>query len=135
MAWIRQWGPAILVMTVIYAASSTPHSGLPDLGTWDFFAKKAGHMFGYALLACSYYHALTRGGIFSRGRLALALCLAFLYAITDEFHQRFIPGRSPSVYDVLVDTVGASLGLGLWRWRKKAAVGNWSGDEPDSKNG
>lgn len=41
----------------------------------------------------------------------VALCLASAYAASDEFHQTFIPGRSPSVFDVLIDTAGAAFGL------------------------
>ena len=39
--------------------------------------------------------------------LALALLVAAVYAATDEFHQSFVPGRTASVYDVLIDTSGA----------------------------
>jgi len=79
-------------------------------------------MFGYALLASAYFHALNKGKVITRGQLLGALCLAFLYAITDEFHQRYTPGRTPSIYDVLIDTLGAVFGLGTWYWIRKAAV-------------
>jgi len=36
-----------------------------------------------------------------------------LYALTDEFHQLFITGRSSELHDVGIDTLGASLGVGL----------------------
>ncbi|MFN7141901.1 MAG: VanZ family protein, partial [Limisphaerales bacterium] len=45
------------------------------------------------------------------------------YAVTDELHQAFEPTRQGSVIDVLIDTVGAALGiLVIWaigRWRKR----------------
>jgi VanZ family protein len=51
-----------------------------------------------------------------------AFALAVLYAITDEFHQSFVPTREGQAFDVLIDSVGAALGLfALWlfgRWRK-----------------
>ena len=51
-----------------------------------------------------------------------ALALAVLYAITDEFHQSFVPSREGQALDVLIDSFGAALGLfALWlfgRWRK-----------------
>jgi hypothetical protein len=121
-AWIWQWGPAVLVMTVIFIASATPGSDLPGFGIWDLIAKKGGHMFGYALLASAYFHALNKGKGITRGQFLGALCLAFLYAITDEFHQRFTPGRTPSIYDVLIDTLGAVFGLGTWYWIRKSVV-------------
>lgn len=36
------------------------------------------------------------------------------YALSDEFHQGFIPGRTPSLTDVLIDSVGVALGLGVF---------------------
>ena len=36
-----------------------------------------------------------------------------LYACTDEFHQSFVPGRVAAVHDVLIDSAGAWLALGL----------------------
>jgi VanZ family protein len=41
--------------------------------------------------------------------LAWGLCI--LYAITDEYHQSFVPGRSPRGMDVGIDALGAVLGL------------------------
>jgi VanZ family protein len=37
--------------------------------------------------------------------------LAGLYSLTDEFHQRFVPGRGPSIVDCGFDTIGAMLGM------------------------
>lgn len=42
--------------------------------------------------------------------LAMSILLSFLYACTDEIHQIFVPGRSAQFRDVLIDTLGASLG-------------------------
>ncbi|MHB8523972.1 MAG: VanZ family protein [Limisphaerales bacterium] len=54
---------------------------------------------------------------------AFALCTASLYAASDEYHQSFYPSRGASVEDVVIDTVGAAVGLALlWvlgRWRKQ----------------
>jgi VanZ family protein len=121
-AWIWQWGPAVLIMAVIFIASSTPGSDLPQFGYWDLITKKGGHMFGYALLASAYLHALNKGREITRGQFVVALCLAILYAITDESHQRFAPGRTASIYDVLIDALGAVLGLSAWYWMRKTVV-------------
>ena len=45
------------------------------------------------------------------------MAVAALYAVTDEFHQSFVPGRYPDVRDVLVDTAGALVAVLLLRWR------------------
>jgi VanZ family protein len=51
---------------------------------------------------------------FDRRRVWLALLLAVFYAITDEYHQSYVPGRHPSWVDALViDGGGAALALGL----------------------
>ena len=67
-------------------------------------------MIGYALLALAYWRALG----FRREKRWLAWMLALAYAATDEFHQSFVPGRSPSVLDILVfDNMGALISLWL----------------------
>jgi VanZ family protein len=43
------------------------------------------------------------------------VAIVFLYASTDEFHQRFITSRTPLVSDVFIDTSGAVIGvIVLW---------------------
>jgi VanZ family protein len=118
-AWIRQWGPAVLLMSLIFIASATPGSDLPKFGHLDLIVKKGGHMTGYALLACAYLHALDRRRNATRIHVLSAAFLALLYAASDEFHQRFTPGRTPSVHDVLVDLSGAAIGLAVLIWSRK----------------
>ena len=48
--------------------------------------------------------------------LLFAIVIAGLYAVSDEFHQSFIPGRTPLISDVAIDTLGAALGAGTWVW-------------------
>jgi hypothetical protein len=112
--WIWRWGPACIMMTLIFTASGTSGQDLPHFGFLDLIVKKGGHAFGYALLGISYLRGLTKGRNVSPGQLLLAVMLASLYAATDEFHQSFTPGRSPSVEDVIIDTIGATAGVGLW---------------------
>jgi len=119
MDWIKRWGPAILFMAVIFLFSATPGTELPEFGGWDLFAKKGGHMLGYALLASAYYYAVTKGKSPARLHYILALCMAVLYAGSDEFHQRFVPGRSPSLFDVGIDTVGGLIGITVFSLVRK----------------
>jgi VanZ family protein len=104
------------MMALIFVASGSQGSELPKFGIWDFAFKKGGHLIGYGLLGVAYLHGLTRGIFRDRRALLLAILLAGLYAITDEFHQSFTPGRTPSPVDVGIDTVGASLGAALGAW-------------------
>ena len=43
----------------------------------------------------------------------LAVVGASIYAVTDEVHQVFVPGRSCELRDIIIDTVAASVGVGM----------------------
>lgn len=101
-------------MAVIFAFSSTPSTELPNLGWWDTLVKKGGHVTGYGLLALAYWFGLNRKEEPSNRPYLLAWVMAVLYAISDEIHQSFTPGRHPSPVDVaLFDAGGAALALFL----------------------
>jgi VanZ family protein len=106
--------PAIILMAVIFVASSTPGNDIPGFGSWDTIVKKGAHMLGYALLAISYLYALAESRKANWFIFLLAILLAGLYAATDEFHQSFTPGRSPSAADVCIDAAGAIIGALIW---------------------
>lgn len=105
---IFAWGFAVLIMITIFIFSAQPVVNLPNFGLADSVIKKGGHMLGYALLAVCYW----RGLKWEHNRAWQAWLFAVLYAITDEFHQRFVAGRHPSAVDVfLFDGTGAAIGL------------------------
>jgi VanZ family protein len=112
--WVKRWGPAILIMALIFGASATPGSDLPKFGFFDIFVKKGGHMFGYALLAAAFFHALNQGRNITLRQFFAAVCLAAIYAATDECHQLFTPERNSSLVDIAIDAFGSIAGLGLW---------------------
>lgn len=80
--------------------------------------RKTAHFTIYLILGILVFNALCQSERFLRVRwkrlLWKALIICFLYAISDEFHQLFIPGRSGEVRDVLIDTCGALLGIGTY---------------------
>jgi VanZ family protein len=117
---IWDWWPALLVMAIIFTASSIPGDSLPNVGAFDFSLKKGAHACGYALLAMAYLRGLTRGGKPTSGTFALAIVMAVFYAASDEFHQLFTPGRSASPVDVMIDAAGAGIGILFWtsHWRR-----------------
>jgi VanZ family protein len=104
-------------MAVIFTFSSIPSQELPNFGFWDTLVKKGGHVLGYGLLALCYWSAMK----WERKRAWLAFLFAALYALSDEFHQSFVPGRHASWLDALViDNSGAMLGLlATWLVKKK----------------
>lgn len=115
--FLRRWGPAILMMALIFTASSIPAKQLPQFGTLDYLAKKGGHVCGYLLLGFSFLRGLVPAGAATARAAILAVLMAGGYAVTDEFHQSFVPGRGPGATDVAIDVAGASLGVMLRRFR------------------
>ncbi|HEX9796086.1 MAG TPA: VanZ family protein [Anaerolineales bacterium] len=110
-AFLR-WLPAVVLMVSIFTLSSIPATGLPFFGDYDVLIKKAGHALGYALLGLAYYIALPPR--LSRGyRWALGLLMALLFALSDEYHQSFVDGRTSSLRDVLIDGVGAAVAVSI----------------------
>jgi VanZ family protein len=108
------WLPVILWAAVIFAFSSIPSLGT-GLGTWDLVLRKAAHMTEFAILAVLLARAI--------GNQAAAFVAAVAYAVTDELHQTFVAGRAGKPLDVLIDAVGALLGLLVWR---RLRSGRWS---------
>jgi VanZ family protein len=126
-ALLARWGPALAVMVVIFVASATPGSELPNAGFLDLPFKKGGHLLGYALLGAAYLRGLAWRRPPFRLDAARAVLLAAAFACTDEVHQRFTPGRTPSVTDVLIDTVGATASVSLVLRRQARAAGDRRG--------
>jgi VanZ family protein len=89
--------------------------------------RKTGHVTGYAVLAILVWRVRNRG-MFTNGwtwRAAMfAELIALLYAISDEFHQSFVPTREASAVDVLIDCAGAAAGL-LVVWMIGKARKKW----------
>jgi VanZ family protein len=112
-SWLFVWAPAIAQMVVIFIASSIPNLGDLPGGVSD----KTGHFVGYALLGTLVVRALARArwaGL-TTGVAIVALVGSSVYGITDEFHQAFVPGRTPDVNDWAADTFGAAAAIVVWR--------------------
>lgn len=104
-AWL--WGPVVLQMAVIFLASSIHNLSRIPGG----FSDKSGHSIGYGLLGLLLVRAIA-GGRLRNATLAgacVAIVVATLYGVSDEFHQSFVPGRDSDRYDVLADFTGATL--------------------------
>jgi VanZ family protein len=103
---MRAWLPVAAWAAVIFALSSIPSLGT-GLGTWDLLLRKLAHAAEYAVLGALLLRALRRP--------LPAFALAVLYAVTDEVHQTFVPGREGAPLDVVVDAAGAAVGVVVWR--------------------
>jgi VanZ family protein len=74
-----------------------------------------GHFSVYFVLAVLLYWTLTFFMAPGLRRYAAAWGLAVLYGVSDEWHQSFVPGRTPDFVDILTDAAGAAVGL-LFVW-------------------
>ena len=80
--------------------------------------RKNAHFFMYLVLGLFIIIALGKIGVTRSRGCELAFLICVLYAISDEVHQFFIEGRGPQVKDVLIDSAGAFVGIGLYCFTK-----------------
>lgn len=122
------WLPVVICMVLIAFFSSQPRLPQPiSAPTVKGEAiRQTIHMIEYAVLTTLLWRALTSGDRRERkaeipGKahrpargltiLGMALAVALIYALLDEWHQRFIPNRDSSLADVAADTAGAAIAL------------------------
>ena len=147
---VLSWGITFLWMALIFYMSSQPAAESRELSrgvaAWiaeiierlapqadiDFRSlhgtlRKQAHFWAYLVLGPLVLNALRQSGVKGRRAVVLALAVSVVYAITDEIHQLFVPGRSGEIFDVVIDTAGAAAGIalyGLMGWiRQKKRLG------------
>jgi VanZ family protein len=126
--WLNAWLPVAICIVVIALESSkyfgADHTSGPLRWLWvaifgpvanarwtviHYLIRKIGHFFGYGTVGLMWLRAwwmtLPRSGFFLDA--SLALLGTALVASCDECHQRFIPNRTGSPWDVLLDCCGA----------------------------
>lgn len=114
---VPRWLPPLLWAGVIVLATSVPTTLVPRrLAAFD----KAIHFGMYAVLSALFTHYLLNGS--ARLRLVVISAAAVIaFGAADEWHQRFIPGRSTEFADWVADSVGALAGatvISLVAWRQ-----------------
>jgi VanZ family protein len=133
--FLKYWLPVLVWMCVIFSASSDrtsfqhssriigplvhwllPHLSEEAVHAVIVFVRKCAHLAEYAVLALLLWRALHKPAEpvpspWRWSKAGLVLVLVALYAASDEIHQAFVPSRESSVWDVLLDTSGAALGL------------------------
>lgn len=126
--WIGAWLPVLVGIAVIAIESTETFGsnrtsgplrrlweaifGAVTDGSWDeihHLIRKCGHFLGYGFIGLAWLRAwwMTAPRLRFFIDAALALCGTGLIASCDEFHQSFLPNRTASVYDVLLDCSGA----------------------------
>ena len=135
-----RYGPLVLWILFISFASTSEFSAgntsaiLRPLLLWLFpnisesrlaaihlLTRKAGHFTEYAVLAFLARRAfITSSHAFLRQYwFQLALLLVVIYGLLDEFHQRFVPSRTASIYDSAIDIVGGLTVLLIFKFYRK----------------
>ena len=134
------WLPVLVWMVVIFGASADSHSyqhssiffvpflhwlfpHMPEqqIDELHHLLRKCCHLAEYTVLGLLVFRALSHSGTklpaWSWPRGGGTLLIVFLYASSDEYHQSFVPTRTPLFSDVCIDTVGGAIGLLLaWVW-------------------
>lgn len=96
--------PSIIWMVIIFYFSSRQTTGIGgDSYWWRFFILKSFHIIEYGVLAILLFIATSKYNY--------SLFIGVLYAISDEFHQSIVPGRTATLRDILFDISGIFLGL------------------------
>lgn len=115
-AWGRMlglWGPVLLWAGVIYYWSSVPYLRITDTW-WDWVLRKMAHMVEFGVLARLLARALSGSTPWGWKKIFVgSLAGAALYAVSDEVHQIFVPGRHFGVLDIGIDILGAWVALGI----------------------
>ncbi|MCW1948934.1 MAG: VanZ family protein, partial [Candidatus Shapirobacteria bacterium] len=104
MKKIIRFLPALIWMAVIFYFSSRQTTGIGGDSYWyRFLILKTFHLVEYAVLFILINFALNQN--------FYSIIAAYLYGISDEFHQSFTPGRLPKFTDTLIDLVGILIGF------------------------
>ncbi len=83
------------------------------LRTWGFIVRKTAHFTEYALLGIALLLHVSQIGkkITVPYPWLWAWAVGTVYAVSDEIHQYFVPGRGPAVRDVCIDSAGMAAGV------------------------
>lgn len=82
-----------------------------DLELLHFFVRKFAHFFAYFLLGLLLIYAVHIERLPTRRSILFSFVFTVAYAISDEVHQLFVPGRSGELRDVLIDSFGSAVGM------------------------
>lgn len=109
MKSLNRWLPAILIAAIIFWLSSRHGTSLAPTYFWNYIANKAAHLFWYFILCFAFYRGTKS--------IPAAIVLTFLYGLTDEFHQNFVPTRTGQLSDAFIDgAAGGFAGVILWKF-------------------
>ncbi len=99
------------------------HQNVPDSietakksAAWDavhWFVRKMAHFTLYFIIGFLLMCLMRSYQKCDKKHVLIALLIGAVYALSDEFHQYFVPGRDAKLLDVLIDTTGVFAGIAL----------------------
>jgi VanZ family protein len=104
------WLPVFVWMGIILAMSSRQRIVISDAQTVNFLFFKTLHILEYGVLFALTRRAMKYGSSTAeKNAEILAFFIVALFAVSDEFYQRFVPTREGTLRDVIIDCLGALL--------------------------
>ena len=122
---LLRWLPALGWMAVIFALSSISGLRVSDDAAVDKPFRVVAHLGSYALLAGLLLYAIAGRRRPHAWEAAAAFGLAVLYGLTDEIHQSFVPNRMGQVDDLVIDAIGAVIGITI-AWLVLSRIRTWT---------
>ncbi len=96
------------MMLIIFLASATPGKVINEIGLGNNTLHINGHFLFFFVLCFTYYKAIKN--------VFLSWVFTVLYALSDEFHQKFVFLRNASLQDLFVDILAGSIAaIILWK--------------------
>ncbi|MEK4523077.1 VanZ family protein [Psychrobacillus sp. FSL W7-1457] len=108
-------GVTEVILSVVEAVA--PESDL-FVDNLHHFVRKNAHFLIYFVLGILVVRAFRVSEIRGKKSMLLALATCIVYAVSDEIHQLFVPGRGAQVKDVMIDSTGAFAGIIIYSWLK-----------------
>jgi len=105
------WLPVIFWCFLIFYLSSKPTVKTSEVYFWDFILKKNAHLFEFFILYILSYRAINKKNKITKKGFFYPLIFIILYAISDEYHQSFTPGREARVRDIIIDGFGGLIAI------------------------
>ncbi len=104
--------PVIAYLIIIFIFSSIPGDDLPDLSYTisDKIIHALIYFFAFLLFYISLSHT-RRDSFFHKNSILFSIIFATIYALSDEFHQSFVPNRDADIFDFLADFAGVLAGF------------------------
>ena len=82
-----------------------------DTDTLIFIIRKLAHFTEYLILGILFLNVLKDYNVVNTKIVIITILFCFSFAISDEVHQLFIQNRSGKITDILIDTLGSSIGV------------------------